>query len=392
MSAPDDITAILTALREPAALIDPDGSVREVNLAWDTLSRRTDAPALVTAGRGTSLPSRARTAQLNGVFDGARIARGIEDVLQGARDELDLELSWSMGGLEHWYLLTVTPLRGPLQGALVLHREITAQKLAQDSLSNAWDFYLRIFDDFPSLIWRSGEDGRPSYFNRTWLEFTGKSVPQQRGDGWLEVVHPSDRKGVEAGFSAALAAREPLQLELRLRRADGEHRWVVAAGRPYSRPDGTFGGYVVVFTDITELRRAEVLALENMDTYAAGAPGAHPPLHEHAPELFQRFTARYGDLLDLALERQAYKDVTAAPSAGLKELAERLAALNAGPRDVVELHTRVLRERVTAAGAVRRQAYLSEGRLMVLELMGNLAAQYQLRSAAASLVSDARVP
>lgn len=402
--------SMLRALREPAALLTRAGEVLATNDAWEQLSRAPDAPPVLTATVGTSLPARCRTAELNGFRPGRKIAASIEEVLEGKLAELDLELEWTARGALRAYLVTVTPLRGGVCGALVLHREITAQRLAQESLSESWDFYLRVFDDFPGLVFRFGKDRVPSYFNRTFLEFSGRTSAELRGEGWLQLVHPADRAGFTTSLVQAMDAHLPGQLELRYRRRDGEFRWLVLSGKPYFDEDRSFDGYVFVAADITELRRAEALAIEARGAQVAaelraagtrseladaelgeleayhGGEQAHatlrsaelPPLFEQSPEVFTQLERRYGELMELALERQVYRDVTASASPGLKELGERLGALNAGPRDVVELHARVMRQKMKEAAA-RRQAYLSEGRLLVLELMGNLAAYYRAR-------------
>lgn len=395
----------ISALRDPGAVVGPDGVVRDVNRAWELLSRRPDAPPVLTATPHTSLPNRCRTAQLSGFAQGESIAAAIEDVLHGIRPEYDVELEWRLGNESHWYLLNVLPLGEPQYGALVLHRDITAQKLAQASLAEAWDFYLRLFDEFPALIWRSDPGGEITWFNRTFLEFTGRTTEQLRGKGWLELMHPADREGYHLIAHRAKEAHRAYQLELRLRRRDGEYRWVVASGRPYQDLEGGFAGYVCAANDITEVRRAEADAVDaraaeraadnrekraqadlmdqelgRLETFRSGQLGLGP-LHEASPEAFAQLARRYGDLLDLALERQIYKDVTAVPSTGLKDLAQRLGLLHAGPRDVVELHTRVLQERTKDPLGPKRQAYLSEGRVLALELMGDLVAWYRARAA-----------
>lgn len=100
------------------------------------------------------------------------------------------------------------------------------------------------------------------------------------------------------------------------------------------------------------------------------------PLKESLPDIFEELSQNYGNLLDLALEQRAYK-VEHNISEHLRNLAEKLGFLKAGPRDVVELHTKTLREKNQDVTLAKAQAYVTEGRLLVLELMGYLTSFYR---------------
>jgi PAS domain S-box-containing protein len=112
-------------------------------------------------------------------------------------------------------------------------------------------------DTAPVLIWMTGTDGLCNYFNKPWLEFTGRSMEQEVGTGWTEGVHPDDVQGCFDGFLPAFHARKPFRMEYRLRRADGEYRWVIESGIPRYTGDGEFAGYIGSNIDITDLKRAE---------------------------------------------------------------------------------------------------------------------------------------
>jgi PAS domain S-box-containing protein len=102
----------------------------------------------------------------------------------------------------------------------------------------------------------SGPDKAGVYFNRPWLDFTGRPVERELGDGWIEAVHPEDRPALEA-CGEAFAARRPFRTEFRLRRHDGEWRWMLDTGVPRFAPDGAFAGYIGSCVDITERKQAE---------------------------------------------------------------------------------------------------------------------------------------
>src|SRR5712671_7128094 len=112
-------------------------------------------------------------------------------------------------------------------------------------------------DTAPVLIWMTGTDGLCNYFNKPWLDFTGRSMEQEVGTGWTEGVHPDDVQGCFDCFLPAFHARKPFTMEYRLRRADGEYRWVMESGIPRYTGGGEFAGYIGSNIDITDRKRAE---------------------------------------------------------------------------------------------------------------------------------------
>ena len=112
-------------------------------------------------------------------------------------------------------------------------------------------------DSSPSLIWMSGTDKLCTFFNRGWLTFTGRTMDQQLGDAWHSGVHPDDRDHCSRLYSASFDARVNFELEYRLRRFDGEYRWVVDYGVPRFESDVTFLGYVGSCIDITDRKTSE---------------------------------------------------------------------------------------------------------------------------------------
>jgi PAS domain S-box-containing protein len=118
------------------------------------------------------------------------------------------------------------------------------------------------------MIWVSGPDKRFTFFNKTWLDFTGRTMEQERGDGWAEGVHPEDLERCFASFSSSFDARQNFQVECRLRRADGEYRWVLCSGVPRFEPGGVFAGYIGSDIDITDQKGAEATLRRNLDEIA----------------------------------------------------------------------------------------------------------------------------
>ncbi len=113
-------------------------------------------------------------------------------------------------------------------------------------------------DTAPTLIWMSGTNKLCTFFNRGWLNFTGRSIEQELGEGWTTGVHPDDRKDCLSVYSTAFDSRKSFQMEYRLRRFDGEYRWLVDYGVPRFGPNGTFCGYIGSCVDITERKLFEI--------------------------------------------------------------------------------------------------------------------------------------
>ena len=112
-------------------------------------------------------------------------------------------------------------------------------------------------DVAPVMIWQSGPDKLTTYFNQSWLDFTGRSVEQERGNGWAEGVHPHDLERCMSTYIEAFDARQDFEMEYRLRRRDGQYRWILDRGRPVLDARGEFLGYVGGCIDITDRKRDE---------------------------------------------------------------------------------------------------------------------------------------
>jgi len=134
-------------------------------------------------------------------------------------------------------------------------RDVTAERVAQQALAESEARFRLMADSAPVMIWVAAETGARIYFNEPWLRFTGRSVEQEMRDGWVEGVHPDDRGRCLEACRAALASREPFELEYRLRRADGRFRWILDRGVP-RRAGGSFAGFVGSCVEIHDRRRA----------------------------------------------------------------------------------------------------------------------------------------
>ncbi len=112
-------------------------------------------------------------------------------------------------------------------------------------------------DTAPVMIWMSDTDQLGDYFNKVWLEFTGRTLAQEIGKGWMESLHPDDLPECINIYRMAFDSRSEYRMEYRLRRSDGEYRWVLATGVPRYRTDRTFAGYIGSCIDISDRKQAE---------------------------------------------------------------------------------------------------------------------------------------
>lgn len=132
----------------------------------------------------------------------------------------------------------------------------------RSSLEESQQRFQVMADAAPVMIWMSGSDRLLEWVNLRWLEFTGRTMEQELGNGWSEGVHPDDVERRLQTYASAFEARCPFKMEFRLRRHDGEHRWLFEHGIPRFSSNNEFTGYIGSCIDITERRRAEQALLE----------------------------------------------------------------------------------------------------------------------------------
>jgi PAS domain S-box-containing protein len=143
-----------------------------------------------------------------------------------------------------------------LASALARHRAETAARESEDR-------FRLLADTAPLMIWMSGADARRTFFNRRWLEMTGRRADEDLGERWADSVHPDDRRLAVDTYHAAVSERQPFTLDYRLRRWDGDDRWVLDHGVPRIDETGDFTGYVGSVIDITALNTALRAVLES---------------------------------------------------------------------------------------------------------------------------------
>jgi PAS domain S-box-containing protein len=153
-------------------------------------------------------------------------------------------------------------------------------EMTEASLRESEARFLVVADSAPVLIWMAGVDKLCDFFNKPWLEFTGRTMEQELGNGWAEGVHPDDLQRCIQTYTAAFEAREPFVMQYRLRRHDGEYRWIKDDGVPRFDTQGNFSGYIGSCVDITELMRNEQALRESEERMTMAMDAANLGLWE----------------------------------------------------------------------------------------------------------------
>ena len=139
---------------------------------------------------------------------------------------------------------------------MVLAALVEEQKRTERAFRESEKRFRLVADTAPVLIWMSETDKLCTYFNKPWLDFTGRSLDSELGNGWADGVHAEDLQRCMKTYAQAFDRREEFRVEYRLRRHDGEYRWVLDIGVPRFNQEGSFVGYIGVGVDVTERRQA----------------------------------------------------------------------------------------------------------------------------------------
>jgi PAS domain S-box-containing protein len=241
--------------------------------------------------------------------------------MAGKREPFDFRLRRNDGSAV-WVSISCGPLTdasGATTGLLGLFSDITGRKIAEAKLHESEERFRNLADCAPVLLWLSGRDRLCEFFNQTWLAFTGRSLDQEIGNGWAQGVHPDDLQNCLNTYRSAFDAHRSFQMEYRLRRYDGEYRWVMDAGVPRFGLDGEFMGYVGSAVDITATKQDEERSqqLAHLQRLAAMGESAAAIAHELSQPL--------SSILANAEAAQSLLDAANPPLAELREMMSDIA-------------------------------------------------------------------
>ena len=163
-------------------------------------------------------------------------------------------------GVYRWFQVRALPVRdadGGITGWYVLLTDIDDRKRAEDALRARERDLSSIINTIPMLAWSARPDGYCDFLNQRWLDFTGFSTEQARGSGWGATIHPDDAKGLLDSWQLALVTGQLADVEVRMRRFDGEYRWFLLRASPLRNESGKIIKWYGTNTDIDDRKRAE---------------------------------------------------------------------------------------------------------------------------------------
>jgi PAS domain S-box-containing protein len=180
-----------------------------------------------------------------------------------------------------FYLILVAAMAYELSYDLIRAAQLTRQlQVSEATLRESEQRFRIVADAAPVLIWMSGLDKLCTFFNKGWLEFTGRSLQQELGNGWTEGVHRDDLQKCLKTYTQAFDARKAFVMQYRLKRNDGEYRWISDHGVPRYDADGAFVGYIGSCVDVTDLLSKEQTLRESEERMSLAMDAANLGLWE----------------------------------------------------------------------------------------------------------------
>jgi len=345
----------LQAIAEAVIATDAQGNITFMN---DCAAELTGWPTDEAAGRALARVFRTLDGDTRRWIDfpleAGSASDAAKDMVLVARD-----------GAEHVVEARLSSIRNSdsVPGGFVLvFRDITHARQARAALEESEARFRVMADQTPVLLWMCDEHRSFVYVNRSWLEFTGRTLAQETNDGWTAGLHPEDFGPQQAAFADAFDKRVPFVLEYRLRRNDGQYRWFLDSGAPRFDGDGGFAGYIGACVDITE-RKEAAATIGNFEQRKSAflASLAHELRNPLAPirssiELLQRMpangdprAARAQDIIERQCARLAelvddLLDLSRIDSGNIQLKRERVDVTQAIERGVAR-HAAVIRDR-----------------------------------------------
>ncbi len=151
-----------------------------------------------------------------------------------------------------WFFTTILSTAG-----IALATYIKERRLVEDALRDSENNFKTLAQNTSALVWMTGRNNLRNYFNQVWLDFTGRTLNQEKGNGWLADVHPDDIQQCLNTYINGFDAHQEFTMEYRLRRKDGEFRWLLDHGVPRYNKQGFFIGFIGSCIDISERKTAE---------------------------------------------------------------------------------------------------------------------------------------
>jgi two-component system, chemotaxis family, CheB/CheR fusion protein len=170
---------------------------------------------------------------------------------------------------------------------LLAIEDITEHRRAQQIIAEREAWFRNMADNVPVMIWVAGPDKAASFFNKTWLDFTGRQQGQEINNHWLESIHPEDVDAFQKVFSKSFSVKKPFKMEFRLRRHDGQYRWILNMAKPNFLEKGDFAGYLISCTDIHDKKMTQVELEKRVEERTVNLEQANKELERSNSDLQQ---------------------------------------------------------------------------------------------------------
>ena len=235
--------AIFSTIREATLVLTPDLRVKGANSVFYALFGLSESET-----NGRLLYELA-----NRQWDSPQLRSLLTDVATRNEQIRGFELTYALpGGGDKVLSLNARRVVRQQEAILLAIEDITEQRRAQRLLEEREAWFHQIADNAPTLIWVAGSDGRYSFINEVWLQYTGHPSAEVTPGDLIQWVHPDDRARYEQTYRAHFGERQPFRAEYRLRRHDGDYYWMLENARPTYAPDGQFTGFIGTATNVQE--------------------------------------------------------------------------------------------------------------------------------------------
>jgi PAS domain S-box-containing protein len=250
------LQSTLDALTSHVAIVNEAGEIVAVNAAWRRFAAANGGNTPTCDVGGNYLEACTSASQKTGEADLA--GEGIRRVLAGEVAEFSLEYPCHSPEQKRWFVMRATRFGADgVRRAVLAHENITNRKLAEEAVREGEERFRTMADGCPALMWVTNTDGNNQFINRAYREFCGKDFQHLQEDKWRLLLHPDDAPEYVAAFQRAVREHIPFLAEARIRRADGEWRWVLSHAEPRFSPGGEYMGHVGLSPDITERKKTE---------------------------------------------------------------------------------------------------------------------------------------
>ena len=255
--------AIFATIREGVLVLNTDYRVKMANEAFyrtfHTEAQNTEGRLLFDIGEGQ--------------WNKPEIKDLINDILLHGRQFDGYEMQYLLPSIGARTMLVngrkVVQKANKQELMLLAFEDITDKRRADVLKAEREEWFRNMANNAPVMIWTAGPDGLRNFFNVTWQTYTGRNVELDMGSGWIDDVLPAERESFLSVYNRAFVEQKPFEIDYRLRRHDGEYRWVKAIGRPTFNTDDQFTGIVGICTEIHDFKiaHAELERIVSRRTY-----------------------------------------------------------------------------------------------------------------------------